>query len=322
MIVKIYMLAVILADAVFIVLLGHTAIRNRRQMFSEPGRIGLLAVYSFVLQFLAAFGVSDFSVSMIVYKKFHLVDDRKIPGTLMNSCVVPVGVMAVGYLTVIRVEVPTLIICVLCGLAGAMAGTFFVSKMKTETIRNLMLVALSVAAITTLIKQLGLVPPGGSSLGFSGWKLVVVAVFTFAMSALSMGGFASTAILLSFFCLLGLNPVAAFPLAMGTSSLSCAVGGIRYVKKGRFGIKLAVLSTVFGSLGAVVAVCFVKEMDVKIIQWLILAVILYSIIVPPFSVSVILRGAKLLMAAPFSFAAEGRIPWNRTNALLKLSGES
>ncbi|MCI8993969.1 MAG: sulfite exporter TauE/SafE family protein [Eubacterium sp.] len=276
MVIKIYSIIVVLCNSIFAVLLFRKVWRKRREMSKEPGNPFLLALYSMGLQFLAAFGVSDFSVSIIVYKKFRLVEDKNLPGTLMNCCVIPVAVMAVGYLSVTDIDPVTLIVCVISGLLGALAGTSIISKMKSSSIHMLMIIALAMAAGTLLIRLLGLIPPGGSDMGFSGWKLVMAAIITFVLSGLSMGGFAVTALLLCFFYIMGLNPLAAFPLAMGTVSLACAFGGSRYVAQGNFNKKLALLSTVFGSLGAFIAVHFVKNLNTTVLQWAVLAVVVYS----------------------------------------------
>ena len=279
MIVKIYSIIVVLCNLAFAAFLLYSVITDRGAMRKEPGNPIALALYSMGVQFLAAFGVSDFSISIIVFKKFKLVDDRNLPGTLMTSCVVPVAVMAVGYLSVTRVDPITLAVCAVSGLLGALAGTAVVSKLDLSSIRLLMIIALVMAGATMLINLLGITPAGGSATGFSGWKLVIAAAVTFVLSGLSMGGFAVTALLLCFFYILGLDQLAAFPLAMGTVSLACAFGGAKYVKKGRYNKKLALFSTVFGSVGAFIAVHFVKSLDTTLLQWIILGVIVYSAVV-------------------------------------------
>lgn len=278
MVIKIYLIIVVLCNSIFAALLIQKVVKEHKEMAREPGNLVLLALYSMGLQFLAAFGVSDFSISIIVFKKFHLVEDKKMPGTLMNCCVIPVAVMAVGYLSVTGVDPLTLVVCVISGLAGALIGTSVVSKMNSSSIQALMIIALGMAAVTLFVRLLGFAPTGGSDMGFTGWKLAVAAIITFILSGLSMGGFAITALLLCFFYIMGLNPLAAFPLAMGTVSLACAFGGTRYVIRGNFNRKLSLLSTIFGSMGAFLAVHFVKNLDITILQWAILAVVVYSTI--------------------------------------------
>lgn len=276
MFIKIYFAAVAAAGLGFLALLLYRCIKERAQLKAEPGNPLLLALYSAALQFVTAFGVSDFSVSIIVYRRLHLVEDEKLPGTLLTACVVPVAVMALGYLTVARVEELTLAVCVLCGIAGAVAGTRTVSRLNASAVRLLMALALLSAAAMMVLRSLGLMPGGGHAAGFHGWRLAVTAAVAFLLSALSMGGFTVSAMLLCFFYAMGLEPSAAFPLAMGTCSIACAFGGIRYVRQGNFSKKLALYSSLFGGLGAFVAVRFVHGLDVTVLQWLITAVALYS----------------------------------------------
>lgn len=272
----IYYCAVAAAGTCFLILLLRCWLRDRNALRSQPGNSILLALYCAALQFVTAFGVSDFSVSIIVYRKFHLVEDDKLPGTLLTSCVIPVAVMALGYLTVTQVEEFTLAICVLCGIAGSIVGSLTVSRLNVTAVRLLMALALLTAGCMMILRALGLMPASGHAFGFHGWRLAVTAVITFLLSGLSMGGFSVSAMLLCYFYAMGLEPSAAFPLAMGTCSIACAFGGIQYIRKGRFSLKLALLSTVFGGIGAFIAVCFVHSLDVSALQWLITAVAFYS----------------------------------------------
>ena len=278
MFIKLYYAVIAVVNLWFVVLLFHKAWTDRRELLSGPGNPVLLAIYSALLQFLAAFGISDFSVSIVVYRKFHLVDDRKLPGTLLTACVIPVTVMAVGYLATIRIEETTLMVCVICGLAGALAGSSFITRLKPSAIKLLLVLALLAAGVLGLFRMLGIVPSGGTAHGFEGWKLWLTGAVTFALSGLSMGGFAVTALLLSFFYAMGLDPMAAFPLAMGTCTISCATGGIRYIKSGQFSLKIALFSTIFGAIGAFIAVRFVHSLNVTVLQGAILGVVVYSAI--------------------------------------------
>lgn len=267
---------IIAATLLYLVILAKKAIKENERLKKERGNPVFLALYCMGLEFLAAFGVSEFPISIVVYKKFNLVDDEKIPATLINSCVVPVACMAVAYLLVVDIDFHTVIVCVISGLIGAFFGTLVVSKLNTSALQLIMIAALIIAAATTALSVTGVIQSSGTALGFYGWKLVIVAIITCILCMLNMGGFATTSISLSIYCLMGLNPTASFPLAMSTCSLACIFGGLRYIQMDKLNLKLPVLSAAFGSIGAVIAVFIVKSINIAVIQWLILAIIVYS----------------------------------------------
>jgi len=80
-------------------------------------------------------------------------------------------------------------------------------------------------------------PSGGDALGLSGGALIFALSVSFVLGALMMlgiGFFAPCLILLS---LLGMNPLAAFPIMMGANIFPLLIGGASFVKTGRYSFR-------------------------------------------------------------------------------------
>ena len=76
--------------------------------------------------------------------------------------------------------------------------------------------------------------------------------------------------------LLGMDPIAAFPIMMGACTFSVPVGSVQFIKLDEYSRKITFFAATFGVLGVLVAVFFVKSLDTYLLKWLVIFVLLYS----------------------------------------------
>jgi uncharacterized membrane protein YfcA len=76
--------------------------------------------------------------------------------------------------------------------------------------------------------------------------------------------------------LLGLNPLAAFPIMMGACGLVQPVAGLRFLTTGRFAWGPAIGLTLGGVVGVLVAAYIVKQLPVTALRWLVIVVVAYA----------------------------------------------
>ena len=76
--------------------------------------------------------------------------------------------------------------------------------------------------------------------------------------------------------LLGLNPIAAFPIMMGACTFSVPVGSVQFIKLDDYSRKIILFTATFGVLGVLVAVFLVKQLNTYLLNWLVVIVLLYS----------------------------------------------
>ncbi len=269
---------VIAVNLVFAVVFVRDLLRHRAEAKAEPGNIWAQAFSSTVTFFFSTFGISDFAISTIVYRRLKWVSDKRLPGTLNTQCVIPVAVMAVSYISSIEVGLVTLFSLIAAQAAGAYIGPRFVVKLPVNVIRGFIAVGLSVTALLILAGQLGWIPSDGQATELTGWKFVVGVVAMFVFGALNNVGIGSYALTMAATYALGMNPVAAFPIMMGACALSVPIGSSEFVRLGSYSRRLTAVTAVFGVIGVLLAVFIVKSLDVTAIKWVVLVVIVYTAI--------------------------------------------
>src|SRR5439155_20768299 len=123
-------------------------------------------------------------------------------------------------------------------------------------------IALLVAAALFATTNLGWFPGGGNALGLSGAPLLFAVSCSFVLGALMMLGIGFYAPCLILVSLLGMNPIAAFPIMMGACAFMMPVGGARFVEARRYDLAAALGLTIGGVPGVLVAAFIVKSMPI------------------------------------------------------------
>lgn len=274
--VKIVLLLIIVLNGIFAFKFIRDIISHKNETFKEPGNNIFLSLWSSILFFLSTFGVSDFALSMVAYRKTKIVNDKKLPGTLNVQCVIPVAVMSLAYISVIKVDPLTLISCILAQVVGAYIGPRFVAKLQARTIRLFMTAGLFAAALFILAGKFNIISTAGTATGLSGWKLVVAVLALFIYGALNNIGIGSYAPTMATVYALGMSPAVAFPIMMGACTFSVPVGSMEFIRLGDYNRKIPMFTSTLGVVGVLVAVYIVKSLNMSMIQWVVVVVILYT----------------------------------------------
>lgn len=273
---KIVLVLIVIINGIFGFKFVQDILKNKEEMKQEPGSNIFLAISSSIIFFFSTFGISDFAISTILYRKKKLVSDKKLPGTLNTQCVIPVAVMALAYISVIKVDPVTLIVCIVSQIIGAYIGPRFVVKLEPKIIRKFISIGLLIATAFILAGKFNLVPSGGTATGLSGAKLVIAAISLFVYGALNNIGIGSYSLTMATIYALGMNPAVAFPIMMGACTFSVPIGSMEFIKYGEYGRKITAFTSTFGVIGVLVAVYLVKSLNVSMLQWVIAAILLYS----------------------------------------------
>lgn len=250
--------------------------KHREEAKQEPGNPWIMCISSFVIYFLSTFGVSDYAISTAFYRGMKWIDDKKLPGTLNTQCVLPVAVMALAYINSIKVDILTLVLCIVSQTLGSYILPRFVVKLPIKVIRRAIGFGLLGATVIILLGKMNLFPIGGELTGLSGIKLwITVALFAVfgAMNTIGIGSYPVT--MLTVYAM-GLHPVIAFPIMMGACTFSVPVGSMEFIRLGQYGRKITFITSIVGILGVLLAVFVVKSMDISMLQWLVAVVLVYS----------------------------------------------
>jgi len=254
-----------------------------RWWFLERGR-GVLRgmrpvdlVTGFLTDFFDTLGIGAFAPTTAIFKLQRRMADDEIPGTLNIGHALPTVVEAVIFIAIVTLDLTTLVAMIAAAVAGAWLGAGLVAHAPRRVIQIGMGVALLVAAGLLLAKNLAWLPAAdGSALGLSGGFLLFAVCVNFLLGALMMIGVGLYAPCLILVTLLGMNPLAAFPIMMGSCALLMPVGGARFIRAGRYSAGAALGLTLGGIPGVLCAAFIVRSLSIEWLRWLVVVVVIYA----------------------------------------------
>jgi uncharacterized membrane protein YfcA len=265
--------AAICAASIAFVLAALRAARHRtdqrRPTLPELG-IG------FVVAFFDTLGIGSFAPTTAVYKITRLVPDEQIPGTL-NVGLTPSALLeSVMFVTSILVDPWLLLAMVTSAAAGAWLGAGVVARLPRRIIQAAMGLALIIAGTVFVCMNLDLLPGGGLAMALHGWRFALAVGINFLLGALMSVGIGLYAPCMVTLALLGMHPIAAFPIMMGSCALLQPIASLSFFRSGRFAWGPS-WGLVFGGIvGSLVAYFLVKSMELKTLRWLVVVVIGYA----------------------------------------------
>ena len=266
------LLGLLIVLAVFFGWRWWRAARVRQRAGTTPLRVAI----GFVTNFFDTLGIGSFAPTTAAFRLLRVVPDELIPGTLNVGHVLPTLLQALIFIAVVEVDPLTLVSMLLAATLGAWWGSGIVARLPKRAIQVSMGVALLVASILFLLANLELFPAGGDARGLQGGVLAIAVAINFVLGALMTLGIGLYAPCLILVSMLGMNPIAAFPIMMGSCGFLMPVAGSRFVASGRFD-RRAALGLLLGGLPAVLLAAFiVKQLPLFWLRWLVVVVTIYA----------------------------------------------
>jgi uncharacterized membrane protein YfcA len=247
----------------------------RRYRLQGRPRLGDVAIGTFTA-FLDTLGIGSFAPTTALFKFRGRPADELIPGTLNVGLNGAAFIETLLFLTTVNVE-PMLLLCTIVAAGvGAWLGAGVVSRMPRRAIQLFMGIALLLAALFFAMRNLGLFPPGGTAFALQGWRFALAVGVNFVLGALmciGIGNYAPSMIVLA---LLGMHPLAAFPIMMGSDGLVQPVASLGFFRSGRFAHGPALGLIVGSVLGVLVAYYIVRQLPLTTMRWLVIVVVTYA----------------------------------------------
>ena len=250
---------VVVAVAVIVALVR--AMPRHRPALPEPVGAAIGIAIGFVTNFFDTLGIGSFATTTSLFKLLRFVPDERIPGTLNVGHALPTVVEAAIFIGIIAVEPRTLLLLILAAVVGAWLGAGFVARLPRRYVQIGMGTALLAAAVLFILtnlkgSQFGL---SGQALGLAGTRLAIgiaVSFFLGALMTIGIGLYAPCMIMVS---LLGMNPIAAFPIMMASCAFLMPVASLRFIRFDAFSMRAALGLTLGGIPGVLIAAFLVKS---------------------------------------------------------------
>jgi uncharacterized membrane protein YfcA len=248
---------------------------KNRESYSNKSWLGLSAT-GFATNFFDTLGIGSFAQQTAIFKFFHFVDDRLIPGTMNVGNTIPTVAQAFIFMTAVDVDPLTLVSMSLAAPTGAVLGAGVVSKMSRPRIQLGMGLGLMVVALIILAGLLNLLPLGGEANGLTGWKLVLIAILSLIFGALQTIGIGFYAPCMAMVYALGMHPLTAFPIMMTATAMLMAAGGFKFIKESAYDRKTSIALTIAGVVGVFLAAYVVKSLPLIALKWIVCGVVMYT----------------------------------------------
>ena len=264
--------ALVLVNLAFV--LGWIWTVRRRHLRGRPAPADM-AIGCFT-SFLDTLGIGSFAPTTALFKFRGKPADELIPGTLNVGLNLAAFLEMMLFISAVPVQPALLAGMLITAGAGAWLGAGVVSRLPRRSIQLFMGVALLIAALFFAMRNLGVFPAGGEQLGLSGWRFLLAVTVSFVLGALMCIGIGNYAPLMILLALLGMHPLAAFPIMMGSDGILQPVASLGFFRSGRFS-HLAALGLTLGSIpGVLVAFFIVKSLPLTTMRWLIIVVVTYA----------------------------------------------
>jgi uncharacterized membrane protein YfcA len=161
---------------------------------------------------------------------------------------------------------------------GAWYGAGIVVRWPKRTIQRGMAIALLVTAAFITLRQpeVHVFPAGGTAIGLTGVKLAIAIVASLIIGSIVSLGIGNYAPTMAITYMLGMDPHAVFPIMATSASLMLPTAAFRFWRSGRFSKPVALGLAIGGVPGVLVAAYIVKQLDVNMLLWVVVAVLLYT----------------------------------------------
>jgi uncharacterized membrane protein YfcA len=275
----------ILIVALIVITIGYAiawwTMARRKHAAGDHGRhepvrpTPLHAAIGFVTNFFDTLGIGSFATTTAAFRFWKLVPDQQIPGTLNVGHVGSTIVQAVLFISGVAVEFRTLIFMIAAACAGAWLGAGVVAGFSRRKVQVGMGTALLGASVIVLAQLFNLAP-GGEALALGGTRLALGVAGNFILGSLmtlGVGLYAPCMVLVS---ILGMNPIAAFPIMMGSCAFLMPVASIQFVRRNAYNLRAAIGLAVGGPLAVLLAYWLVQSLPTTLVRVLVFVVIVYT----------------------------------------------
>lgn len=244
-----------------------------------PGNWLVSGIIGFIADFADTIGIGSFALTtMMLNATKQNKDDRKLPGILNVGHALPVLTEAVIFVTVIKVDAITLVTLIVAAIVGSWFGSKFVTRLSEKAIQKWIGWALLITAVLMLLRQtqvIALLGEGNTAMGLSGIKLIVGIIGNFFFGALMTVGVGLYAPCMAMVYMLGMTPLAAFPIMMCSCAGLQPVASINFIREKAYSRKIALAITIGGIPGVIIASQFLMNLDISLVTYLVIIIIFY-----------------------------------------------
>lgn len=226
-----------------------------------------------VTDFFDTLGIGSFAPTTAFFRMGRIVPDELLPGTLNVGHTLPTIAQALIFIQLVPVATDTLLPMIFSAGIGAWMGAGIAGRLPRFQIRFGMGLALLLAATIMLLSLLKVLPAGEDALGLIGWKWWLGVAGNFALGLLMPLGIGLYAPCMIMVSLLGMSPLAAFPIMMGSCAFLMPICSMRFCQNEKYSVSAALGLAIGGVPAVLLAAFLVKSLPLDYVRWVVVAVV-------------------------------------------------
>lgn len=229
-----------------------------------------------LVTFFDTLGIGNFATTTAIVRRFKMLDDTLLPGTLNVGHCLPTIAQAIIFTQIVAVDRLTLVSMVAAAVIGGWGGAGVVARMPRRGIQFGMGIALAIFAIVMILTAADLMPGGGESFALRGGALVIAILGNLMLGALMTLGIGLYAPCMVMVYLLGMHPTAAFPIMMGSCAVLMPVASWRFIRAGRYDRNLSLGFTLGGIPAVIVAAKLFSTLSLDGVRIVVIVVVVWA----------------------------------------------
>lgn len=268
----------------FIVYLIIDLVKHREQLSITAHKREYVwgAVIGGITSGLDTIGIGSFAPHTFLMNVTRTNDDKKLPGTLNVSHCISVLIEAFIFISVVTVAPLTIFSLIISSIVGSWIGSRTISTFSERKVQLIMGIALLFTSVLMILRQQGfldILGKGNEAMSLTGGKLIIGIVGNFVFGALMTVGVGLFAPCMAMIYLLGISPIVAYPIMMGSCAGLMPVACVEFIKADHYDRVHSFSAILGGIVGVLVAARFVTGLDVSSLTWIIILIIIYTGIV-------------------------------------------
>ena len=265
--------AMLAYGVVYAVFLCRDILRHRDRMREERGSFPAVSISQTVVYFFTTMGFPDFILNTLLVQKCGWIEDKRLPGTLVASCVLPATVISCSYLSGGEaLDGATVLLCMLAVATGSFCGARVMARMDGKTIRLIMGIAMICSMGALVVKMIAAADAVGTATGLSVLRLCIALPILLFLGFINMFGVPMKAPAVALFLLLGMAPMSALTLMIATGAISPIAGSVRVLRSGLYQGKISLAAVSFGTLGALIGTAFTVTLEANTLSVILLVI--------------------------------------------------
>ncbi|KTC92230.1 sulfite exporter TauE/SafE family protein [Legionella cincinnatiensis] len=236
-------------------------------------KLGISGIVAFIADTV---GIGSFAMNVALAKIMGTFRDDEMPAVNNGAQVIPGAIESLFFMSLIDVDLTTLLTLIIGTCVGGLVGGFIVSHLSKQAIRLSMVCCFALIIILLISHKFRLLPVGGELTELHSWKLIVgfgAMVVCGALTSVGIGLFVMVQCVLF---LMNISPVVAFPIMTTAGAMQQPLTTLVFLKHNKIPLKKTMILSVSGCIGVLITIPIFMQLTISWLHDLLIFILIYN----------------------------------------------